>query len=69
MAADAERLAARLEAHGARRDAALTAAHAELEELRRLVPLALRAGLRKSDIARLTGLGRPTIDRYARRGG
>jgi hypothetical protein len=66
MAADPQRLAARLEAHGARRHAALTAAHAELEELRRLVPLALDAGLRKSEIARLTGLGRPTIDRYAR---
>jgi multidrug efflux pump subunit AcrA (membrane-fusion protein) len=64
MAADAQRLAARLEAHGARREQALTAARAELDELRRLVPLALAAGLRKADIARLTGLGRPTIDRY-----
>jgi hypothetical protein len=66
MAADPNRLAERLAAHGARREAALTAAHAELEELRGLVPLAVAAGLRKSDVARLTGLGRPTIDRWLR---
>jgi hypothetical protein len=69
MAAEADRLAARLQVHGARRESALATAHAELEELRRLVPAAVAAGLRKSDIARLTGLGRPTIDRYVRGGG
>lgn len=50
-----------LEAAGARRAVALHAAETELDRIARRMPEALQAGLSMSDIARLTGLSRPTL--------
>jgi len=66
MADERERLVAELREHGERRTAALGTADDELREIAGLIPRALAAGIRKIEIARLTGLGRPTIDRLVR---
>jgi DNA invertase Pin-like site-specific DNA recombinase len=62
MADDRERLIAQLREHGARRRAAEATSAEELERIARLIPAAIEAGIPKREIARLTGVSRPTID-------
>jgi len=50
-----------LESAGARRAVALHAAELELDRIGRLLPDALQAGLSMAQIARLTGVSRPTL--------
>jgi hypothetical protein len=63
MADERDQLVAELREHGERRKAALGTADDELRQIADLLPRALAAGIHKIEIARLTGLGRPTIDR------
>jgi DNA-binding IclR family transcriptional regulator len=50
-----------LEDAGAERHAALQAAEAHLERIARLLPAALAGGLSLAEIARITGVSRPTL--------
>ena len=52
---------AELESVGAARAAALTAADKHLDRIARLLPDALKAGLTLVEIARITGVSRPTL--------
>jgi hypothetical protein len=67
VADDPERLRARLRDHGERRRAARQADRDELEAIAQLLPHALRAGISKREIERLTGVSRPWIDELLRR--
>jgi len=52
---------AELEAAGAARTAAVTHAEEELDRIARLLPDAVNAGIGMTEIARLTGVSRPTL--------
>jgi hypothetical protein len=64
---DPERLRAQLRQHGERRRAARQADRDELEAIAELLPEAMRAGISKREIERLTGVSRPWIDELLRR--
>lgn len=68
MADERERLKAELQKHGERRQAAEATSKAELERIAEVIPQALAAGITKVEIARLTGVSRPTIDAILDRG-
>jgi hypothetical protein len=51
-----------LNEHGDRRRAARATDRRELSEIAKLVPVAIRAGISKHEIARLTGVSRPWIN-------
>lgn len=68
MADNREQLVTRLREHGDRRRAAQATSKQELERIAKLIPTALEAGITKRDIARLTGVSRPTIDAILKRG-
>src|SRR5205807_10584916 len=69
MSNDRQRLVAKLREHGDRRRAALGTAEEELEAIAELLPAAIEARITKVEVARLSGLSRPTIDALlARRG-
>jgi transcriptional regulator with XRE-family HTH domain len=53
--------ASELQAAGSKREAALHEAEVQLERIARLLPNALQAGLTLSEIARVTGVSRPTL--------
>jgi hypothetical protein len=61
--ADREALIAELRRHGEQLRAARDAEGEELDAIAELLPLAIEAGITKVDIARLTGVGRPWINR------
>lgn len=67
MPHDRERLIAQLREHGDRRRAAEAVSREELERIAELVPAAIKAGIAKREIARLTGVSRPTIDAILKR--
>jgi DNA-binding MarR family transcriptional regulator len=58
-----------LEQAGSARDVALSQADAELDRIAELLPGALSAGLSLSEIARITGVSRPTLYELQRRRG
>jgi hypothetical protein len=66
VADDPERVRAQLQEHGERRRAARKADRDELETIAQLLPQAIRAGIAKREIERLTGVSRPWIDRLLR---
>jgi hypothetical protein len=57
-----ERLIAQLREHGERRRAARAAADQELAAIAELLPDAIEAGITKVEIAKLSGVSRPTLD-------
>jgi len=63
----ADDLRAKLADVGARRKAALDAKREASHELAALVPLAVKAGLSPSEIARLTGLSRQGVRDFTHR--
>lgn len=67
MADPRKRLITRLREHGDRRRAADATSKQELKRIAKLIPTALQAGITKRDIARLTGVSRPTIDAILKR--
>lgn len=67
MAHQRERLVTRLREHGDRRRAAEATSKQELKRIAKLIPTAIDAGITKREIARLTGVSRPTIDAILRR--
>jgi len=69
MPDDRERLIARLREHGDRRRTAEAASKNELDRIADLIPAAINAGVTKREIARLTGVSRPTIDAILNRRG
>jgi hypothetical protein len=58
-----EDLIAALQRHGDRLRTARDAERDELDAIAELLPHAIEAGISKREIARLTGVGRPWIDR------
>jgi hypothetical protein len=62
-----ERLRAELKAEGDRLRAAELASSEAHAAIAKLLPSAIEAGLSKREIARLTGVGRPWIDKTLRR--
>jgi hypothetical protein len=58
-----EDLIAALRRHGDRLRAARDAERDELDAIAELLPRAIETGISKREIARLTGVGRPWIDR------
>jgi CRP-like cAMP-binding protein len=60
------RLTSRLRAHGERRRAAEATSERELGAIAKLLPEAIEVGISKAEIARLTGVSRPTIDAILR---
>jgi DNA invertase Pin-like site-specific DNA recombinase len=65
---DRERLTAQLHEHGDRRRAARDVDRKELDAIAELLPQALRAGISKREVVRLTGVSRTWIDELLRRG-
>ena len=63
---DPDKLRRQLAEHGDRRREALALAHDELEEVLKLTPAAIAAGVSVREIARLGEVSRPTL--YARLG-
>jgi hypothetical protein len=57
-----DRLLKQLRGHGDRRRAAREVERQELEAIAALLPEALRFGISKREIARLTGVSRPWIE-------
>jgi hypothetical protein len=57
-----QRIARELQRHAAHRKKNLAAADDELAQIAKLLPAALRVGITKMDVHRLTGISRPTID-------
>jgi hypothetical protein len=64
---DGERLRAQLQRHGDRRRAARAVEREELEAIAALLPEALRAGISKREIARLTGVSRTWLEALTQR--
>jgi hypothetical protein len=64
--ADRESVVAELRRHGDRLQTVRRTERDELDAIAELIPRALDAGVTKRDIARLTGVGRPWIDRVLR---
>jgi hypothetical protein len=62
MADERAKLRRQLQRHGERRRQSLDAADEALKEIADLLPSALEAGITKTEIQRLTGVSRPTID-------
>jgi hypothetical protein len=56
-----------LQQYAAKRRRSLDAAEVALNDIADLLPSALAAGITKTEIQRLTGVSRPTIDRLLRR--
>ena len=69
MTDDRERLTTQLHEHGERRRAARDADREELDAIAKLLPQALRAGISKREVVRLTGVSRTWIDELLRRAG
>lgn len=63
-----ERLRSQLRQHAERRQEGLAAASQELDAIADLLPRALDLGIKKVELAELTGLSRPTINALLRRG-
>ena len=63
MATDRETLLRELRSHGERLREARGIDRDELDAIAELLPRALDIGISKREIARLTGVGRPWIDR------
>jgi hypothetical protein len=62
MTDESAKLRRELQRHGIRRRQSLEAAEQALSEIAELLPAALEAGITKTEIQRLTGVSRPTID-------
>jgi hypothetical protein len=60
---DRESLIAELQTHGTRLRAARDDERDELDAIAKLLPRAIAAGVSRHEIARLTGVGRPWINR------
>jgi hypothetical protein len=67
VADDPDRLRVQLREHGERRRAAREKDREELQAIAELLPQAIRAGISKREIERLTGVSRPWIDRLLHR--
>jgi hypothetical protein len=65
--ADRETLIAELRHHGDRLRATRHTERDELDAIAEMLPRAIEAGISKREIARLTGVGRPWIDRSLHR--
>jgi hypothetical protein len=61
-------LTAQLREHGERRRAARDVDRKELEAIAAVLPEALRAGISKREVVRLTGVSRTWLDELLRRG-
>jgi hypothetical protein len=66
MADDRAKLRRQLQRHGVRRRQALDVADQALQDIAELLPAALDAGITKTEMQRLTGVSRPTIDSLLR---
>jgi hypothetical protein len=66
MSDSAAQLRRQLRRYGARRQQSLDAADQALAAIAGLLPDALEAGITKTEIQRLTGVSRPTIDALLR---
>jgi hypothetical protein len=64
---DREQLTAQLAKHGDRRRAARDVDRKELDAIAELLPHALRAGISKREVVRLTGVSRTWLDELLRR--
>jgi CRP-like cAMP-binding protein len=62
MSDERERLRAQLREHADRRRDGLATAREELDAIAQLLPRALDLGIKKVELAELTGLSRPTIN-------
>ena len=69
MTGTREQLTAQLAEHGDRRRAARDADRKELDAIAALLPQALRAGISKREVVRLTGVSRTWHDELLRRRG
>ena len=69
MSDDQRRLRAQLQAHRQSRERGLAMAREELDAISELLPQALDAGIRKVELAELTGLSRPTINALLKKTG
>jgi hypothetical protein len=62
MARNLDQLRAAITAHGDRRRAALATAETELDEIAKLAPRALAAGMTKVELSAIGAVSRPTLD-------
>ena len=67
VSSDRERLRTQLKKHGDRRRAARVVEREQLDAIARLLPQALRAGISKREIARLTGVSRTWLEALTQR--
>ena len=68
VSSDRERLRTQLKDHGDRRRTARAVEREELDAIARLLPEALRAGISKREISRLTGVSRTWLEALTERG-